>query len=284
MNFKSHGHKETSQPPRDDSETQRLLKELSEFELGRFLLENLGLNGHWTSYVLMHPDRGRLTNLSSDGTPITQLESWVLNRCPIFLATQERFRIFRDLTQSLLRSNMKLASLPAGLMDDLLTLDYSQTTGIELTAVDLDPETLLEAQDNYKKRTPPVKFSFEIKDAWKLDSLERWDLVTSNGLNIYVQDDDHCTEFYRNVGKSLKPGGFFILSFITPHDQWQPKDANDLEFQRLLFKEVVPVRWSCVRDEKTTRQQLDRAGFKIVEIRYDSQRMFPAVVAQKAPE
>jgi hypothetical protein len=106
--------------------------------------------------------------------------------------------------------------------------------------------------------------------------------VTSNGLNIYVQEDDVCTEFYRNVARSLKPLGFFILSFITPHDQWRPKYTDDLERQGLLFKEVVPVRWSCMRDEHTTRKQLSSAGFKVIEIRYDSQRMFPAVVAQKA--
>jgi hypothetical protein len=46
---------------------------LEKFELGRFLLANLGLNGHWTSYVLMHPDRGRKTEVSSDGTALTEL-------------------------------------------------------------------------------------------------------------------------------------------------------------------------------------------------------------------
>ncbi len=255
---------------------------LAEFELGRFLLQNLGLNGHWTSFVLMHPERGRLTNTSSNGAPRTELEAWLLDRCPILLATQERFRIFRALTQPLLLPGMHLASLPAGLMDDLLTLDYSQTRGITLSAVDLDPETLREAGNNFRRLKPPVEVVFEQRDAWPLDVEERWDLLTSNGLNIYVQDDERCTDFYRNVARALKPGGIFVLSFITPPDQWQPREVNDLQRQRVLFADVVPVKWSCVRSEDLTRQQLSLAGFEVLTVRYDSQRMFPAVVARKS--
>ena len=281
MDIISHGHNPPTASNEANPEVLRLRREFSDFQLGRFLLDNLGLNGHWTSYVLMHPDGGRRTGLSSDGRPFSELESWLLNRCPIFLATQERFRIFRDLTQSLLRSGMSLASLPAGLMDDLLTLDYSKTTGVELTAIDLDPDTLLEAETNYRRLDPPVKACFERRDAWQLSSSERWDLLTSNGLNIYVQDDDRCTDFYRNVAAALKPDGFFVVSFITPPDQWRPTEAGDLDRQRFLFKEVVPVKWSCVRDEAKTCQQLETAGFEVCSVRYDSQRMFPAVVARR---
>lgn len=281
MDIISHGHKDISARVAASPEVLRLRKEFSDFELGRFLLDNLGLNGHWTSYVLMHPDRGRITNESSDGAPLTELESWLLDQCPIFLATQERFRIFRDLTQPLLRPSMSLASLPAGLMDDLLTLDYSETPGVLLTAIDLDPATLREAEENYRRLQPRVEVLVEQTDAWQLGSHERWDLLTSNGLNIYVQDDDRCTEFYRNVAQALKPDGIFLLSFITSPEQWLPKAAEALDYQRFLFKEVVPVKWSCVRDESKTREQLAKAGFEVVTVSYDSQRMFPAVVARK---
>ena len=102
------------------------------------------------------------------------------------------------------------------------------------------------------------------------------------GLNIYVAEDDRCTDFYRSVAQALKPEGIFVCSFITPPDQWQPRSAADLEDQRFLFKQVVPVKWSCVRDEAKTREQLGTAGFEVVSVTYDSQRMFPAVVAKKA--
>jgi SAM-dependent methyltransferase len=281
MEIISHGHKGLERGAEMSPEVATARAALETFELGRFLLSNLGLNGHWTSYILMHPDRGRQTRVSSDGTALTEPETWLLDRCPIFLATQERFRIFRTLTQPLLRPHMELASLPAGLMDDLLTLNYIQAPGSVLTAVDLDPETLREADENYKRLKPPVEAQFEVRDAWELGSLERWDLITSNGLNIYVEDDDRCVDLYRSIAQALKPEGVFVTSFITPPEQWQPKDSGDLARQRFLFTEVVPVKWSCVRDESKTREQLTRAGFEVVSVEYDTQRMFPAVVAKK---
>jgi 2-polyprenyl-3-methyl-5-hydroxy-6-metoxy-1,4-benzoquinol methylase len=166
-------------------------------------------------------------------------------------------------------------------MDDLLTLDYSTIANVELTAIDLNPDTLVAAKENHHRLRTPVEVNFEQRDAWRLESNERWDLLTSNGLNIYVQDDKQCTDFYRNVATALRPGGYFIISFITPPDQWMPKDLQDLEFQRFLFSKVVPVKWSCFRSEEKTREQLGDAGFEVLTIRYDSQRMFPAIVARK---
>lgn len=259
----------------------RLRQELAGFELGRFLLHNLGLNGRWTSYVLMYPERGARTGLSSDGTPLCELEAWLLGRCPILLATQQRFRRMRALTQSLLRSGMRLASLPSGLMDDLLSLDYSTVDDITLTAIDLDPEALRDAQQNLGQLGTAAAVEFEQRDAWQLHAHDRWDLITSNGLNIYVQDDDLCTAFYRQVAHALRPQGLFVVSFITPPQQWQPYDPSDLERQRLLFQEVVPVRWSCCRDEATTRRQLVEAGFEVLSVSADDQRMFPAMLARK---
>lgn len=166
-------------------------------------------------------------------------------------------------------------------MDDLLTLDYSGLEGIELTAIDLDAASLREAEANYRRVQPPVKAVFEQRDAWSLECSERWDLVTSNGLNIYVEDDQRCMELYRSIAQALRPGGLFVVSFITPPNEWQPHNRDDLETQRFIFTEVVPVKWSCMRDEAKTRQQLRDAGFDLLTVRYDTQRMFPAVVVRR---
>jgi len=285
MGLISHGHELKPQPESGEidssCEIQKLRDALSEFELGRFLLSNLGLNGRWTSYVLAHPTHGRISRLSSDGNPMTELETWFLDRCPIVLATQERFVNFKKLTQPLLRADMRLASIPSGLMEDLLTLDFSQTRNVELTAVDLDPVSLALAEENFKRLNPPITAQFENLDAWNLNSPARWDLVTSNGLNIYIDDDQRCTEFYRSIAEALAPDGIFIISFITPVTDWLPHSAEDLVRQRMLFKEALPVKWQCMRDEKTTRDQLSQAGFEVLSIVYDSQRMFPAVLARK---
>ncbi|MEN9846793.1 MAG: hypothetical protein RIS36_1940 [Pseudomonadota bacterium] len=174
-----------------------------------------------------------------------------------------------------------MASIPSGLMDDLLTLEYSQFEDVTLTAVDLDPASLAHARANCERLGTPVQVEFEQRDAWDLGSPGRWDLVTSNGLNIYIDDDVRCVDFYRSIAAALRPHGFFIMSFITRPETWQPSDVRDLELQRYLFREVLPVKWQCVRDENLTRAQLSEAGFEVLQVEYDQQRMFPSVVARK---
>ncbi|MEN9846794.1 MAG: hypothetical protein RIS36_1941 [Pseudomonadota bacterium] len=89
MKIISHGYNQGSCPsePSERVRVEQFRSDLEKFELGRFLTSNLGLNGYWTSYVLLHPDTGRISRESSDGSPLTDLESWMLDRCPIFLAT-----------------------------------------------------------------------------------------------------------------------------------------------------------------------------------------------------
>jgi hypothetical protein len=75
----------------------KLLEQLSQFELGRFLLLNKGLNGYWTAYVILHGPKKQ--NLHP-------LEAWVLHYAPSVRATQERFRIFQKVLQENLRDNI----------------------------------------------------------------------------------------------------------------------------------------------------------------------------------
>ena len=63
-----------------------ILSVLSQFEFGQFLLQNQGLNGYLTHYVLMYP-WNRNQNLS-------ELEKFLLEKSPVVIATQERFQIF----------------------------------------------------------------------------------------------------------------------------------------------------------------------------------------------
>ncbi|MCA0370151.1 MAG: hypothetical protein LCH26_03500 [Proteobacteria bacterium] len=51
------------------AETFSLLEELTTFELGRFFIENQGLNGKWTSYIIL--DAPSLQDLPP-------LESWIV--------------------------------------------------------------------------------------------------------------------------------------------------------------------------------------------------------------
>ncbi|AFC71498.1 methyltransferase domain-containing protein [Rickettsia australis] len=136
-----------------------LLDQLREFELGRFLLANKGLNGYWTSYIIIH-------GLSKEKLHI--LERWILYHAPSVKATQERFNILYNILQDKLEDRMKFISVPCGTMDDLLTLDYSKIKEIYMTGIDLDASSLELAQENAKKHHL-THVNFWQQDTWNLD-------------------------------------------------------------------------------------------------------------------
>lgn len=258
-------------------EELKLLYELTEFKLGQYLLENKGLNGYFTAYIILHGPRKK---------DLSPLENWILHKAPIFQATRERYQIFTQQLQKHLDSGMTLASIPCGLMDDLMSLDYSKVSGIKLVGIDIDQESLKLASRNAENYSCE-DVSFLKKDAWHLNIEEDYDIVVSNGLNIYQPDSEKVILLYKEFYKSLKPGGLLITSFVTPSPQlsqesaWKNFDPDDLRKQRALFGDIIGVAWQKYRTEAEAQQELEQAGFTIKEILYDRQGMFPTVIARK---
>lgn len=255
----------------------QLLNQLAEFEFGRFLLQNRGINGYWTAYMILH---GPAKN------DLHPLEEWILHKAPTILATQERFRIFQKEAQKRLKSGMKIASVPCGAMDDLLTLDFNQVEKVELLGIDIDPESTTLALENAKEKGM-LNVSVEKRDAFDLGLKDAFDIITSNGLNIYEPDDARTSRLYEEFYRALKPKGVLITSFLTPppmfsdHSPWVDFDPADAMKQKVIFADVIGAKWQVFRTEEQIREQLIRAGFASVEIIYDRQKMFPTVVATK---
>ncbi len=218
-----------------------------------------------------------------------QLEDFILNRAPTMQATQERFDIFRRETQAILHDEMSIASVPCGLMDDLLSLDYSQTTNIRRVGLDIDPESVEGALANAKIYA--LKAEAYLADAWNLRAYaKQFELITSNGLNIYVDNQEHELELYRSFAAALKPGGWLITSFLTPppsmdrNSPWQVIDRAALLRQKIIFSDVLNANWRVFRSEAQMRELLALAGFEVLNVSYDRQKLFPAVVARSGLE
>jgi SAM-dependent methyltransferase len=254
-----------------------LLEQLTQFDLGRFLLEQGGLNGYWTSYLIFNAPQAN----------ITPLEEWILNNCPAVLATRERYHIFQGQLQHYVQPNITMASIPCGLMDDLLSLDYNDAKNVKLVGIDLDRESITLAEVNARTYRDTSETSFIKRDAWQLDMHETFNVITSNGLNIYEPDNAKVIALYSGFYQALKPQGILVTSFLTPppvlspQSSWQNFDDEAVKKQRAIFADILRVRWQSFRTEAETRTQLETAGFKILDIIYDRQGMFPTMVAQK---
>lgn len=116
-----------------------------------------------------------------------------------------------------------------------------------------------------------------------------FDVVTSNGLNIYEPDDARVTALYRVFFDMLKPGGWLVSSFLTPPPAISPEspwnaeaiDQSALTLQHLLLVRIVEAKWNAFRTHSQTARQLDEAGFEDIRFVDDRARMFPTVVARK---
>lgn len=260
-----------------------LLEELSTFELGRFLLENRGLNAYWTHQLVTYP-HGAASTLS-----ISALEYRIFAKLPLVLATRERFGIFRRQVQAMLRPGLALASVPCGLMGELLLVDYDREPDVTLTGIDLDQYALNGALVLAKERGLADKLSLHCEDAWSLRLNNKIDILTSNGLNIYEPDDVRVKELYRLFFNALKPGGTLITSFMTPpptlsaESPWNftEIDAESLALQHLLFVRIIEAKCNAFRTHAQTTAQLEDTGFVNIRFIDDRARMFPTVIAQR---
>lgn len=247
------------------------LKQLTEFELGRFFIKNQGaLSGHWTYYIILG---------FTESPSLHPLEEAIITTAPSVLATRQRFHIFQSLLQKNIQSNTVTCSIPCGVMADLLTLDLPETVNnVRFVGIDLDQISLDLAQEMAKTKGKNQFCRFFRENAWDLAANHpaEFDVITTNGLNIYEADDDKVTDLYSTLCTALKPGGKLIGSALSLPQEWDMSKINvdDLNLQRAIFKHILQATWSHFRSVEQTTQQLKTAGFESVEIHWDDAHMF----------
>jgi SAM-dependent methyltransferase len=215
----------------------------------------------------------------------------LLEQLPAVIATRERFAIFRKQLQERLTAGFTAASVPCGLMGELLLLDYSGHPDLKLIGIDLDQHALDGAQTLAQTRQLADRLTLRQGDAWSTGLKGEVDLLASNGLNIYEPDNERVIALYRSFHDALKPGGTLVTSFLTPPPMLSPDSPWDmsaldpaaLAFQHLLFTRVIEAKWNVFRTHAQTAAQLEEAGFTGVEFIDDRARLFPTVIARKSP-
>ncbi|MGK7918516.1 MAG: class I SAM-dependent methyltransferase [Trichodesmium sp.] len=264
-----------------------IMNELADFPFGQFLLQNRGVNGYWTDYVMEHQYRGKATGIDAEGRMLTELEKFLLDKK--FLPTQQRYVIFSQFIQNYVTDGIVFASLPCGVMRDLLKLDFTGVENFRLVGIDIDFESLELAKKLAEEYGLSEKVEFYQEDAWKLPFKDEFTLLTSNGLNVYEPDDKKVTELYRQFFQALKPGGILVTSFLTtppnidPNSEWDMSQINseDLLLSKIIFFDILDVKFTAFRSSSTTKLQLQTVGFDEIEFIWDNARIYPTVTARK---
>ncbi len=260
----------------------QLLDELSEFEFGRFLIKNKGaLSSYWTWYVILGFAQREITS---------SLEKSILEKSPAILATRERFGIFQKLLKKHITSNALVCSIPCGSMADLLTLDLSSAIqNVKFVGIDIDSTVFDFAKQIQQQTHNRFSCEFFVKDAWQLDQEDQYDIMTSNGLNIYEKDDEKVVALYRTFYRALKNKGKLICSAFThppggaEMTEWNLSALNheDINLYLSIIKIILQATWANFRSSEKTCAQLKTAGFTNIEVHWDHLRIFPSFCATK---
>lgn len=266
----------------DKEKLMSLLEQLSEFELGRFLIKNKGaFSGYWTYYMILG---------FTESKTLHPLEQAILTTAPGVLATRERFHIFQSELQRCIQSNAVVCSIPCGVMADLLTLQIPDgVENVRFVGIDLDQASLDLAARMAERNNKSALCQFFQQDAWHLNRHAEFDMITTNGLNIYEADDEKVTDLYRQLCVALKPNGKLIGSALScppggaKKSEWDMSKINveALQLQRAVFLQILQATWSHFRTSDETISQLKKAGFGSVHITWDERKLFYTFQATK---
>lgn len=256
-----------------------ILEQMTQVDLGRFVLEHRGLNGYWSDYIIRNAHK----------TELSKMELFFLQKFPLTLALRERLKVSQELLQQNLLENIALASLPCGVMADLLTLDYKSYKKVNITGIDLDFESLTLSHALAVKNKLELETQFIQADAWSIEFKDKYHMVVSNGLNNYVTNIDRLVSLYGKLREAIKPGGILITSFRTPspeqnkHSPWNMDIINPehLRLQKIVFDDIIQARWHSTQTVDEMADILERAGFNKLELIFDQAKLSPTVIAQK---
>lgn len=264
-----------------------IVEDLCSFPLGKFFLERKGANGFWTDYIVNHPTKK--TNINSVGNSFSPIEHFILNKCPLSIATQERFKIFQYNIQNSLKNKMFLASIPCGIMRDLLTLDFSNLSTFSIIGVDLDRQSLSLARKLAKDKKLDKHTKLIQANIWNLTIKNEIDLITSNGLNVYMIDNQQVIDLYKKFYSLLKKDGVLIIGVLTyPPENEAPSEwildalpHEDILMEKILFQDILECKWRNYRTSNEIYNDFSNAGFSDIQIIYDKHKIFPTVIARK---
>lgn len=263
-------------------------EQLSLSEFGRFLIVNNGaLSGWWTYYCILGFQHDVITN---------PVETFLLEASPVILATRERFQHFQSVLKNVIAQcqssqPIKIASIPGGMAADLLTLlpvNPAQQSLLRFVNIDLDAAVFPLSHTLAKQVNCTVPLECRQADAWSLNTHNEFQVICSNGLNIYVPERDKVVALFASFFQALKPGGTLITSALTPpvsqdNCEWHMEkiDLTALSRQTEIFAQILQAKWANFCTTQDMLARLTEAGFVDIRVIPDTRNIFPTFVSSK---
>ena len=275
----------------DSKERERLLDLLEDFArtpFGASVLQNRGFSGYWSDFIVRYPYEIKEKGVHDDGRALSDFERQMFETFPSLIATQNRHQIFMEVIKKHCIDGAVIGSVPCGLMTELVAQRF-ETKDIKLMGFDLDAKVMERAKAYAQKMGKLPYCEFVCADAWHLPIENELTLLVSNGLNVYVREEEQLLGLYASFYKALRPGGSLLTSYMpypkrgNEECEWDLEviDKKALRLQRDLFITLAQANFAYYRSYAETKSQLEKVGFTDVKVIYDKFKMFPAITAIK---
>ena len=127
--------------------------------------------------------------------------------------------------ETLQREGSAVASVPCGLMSEVLLATQEPFTGVDLLAIDLEDDNFNLIREKYSDRLQNNTWHEEKRDALQLDNTERFDLICSIGFTIYIKDDAEVQRLFKRFYAALKQNGKLVTNFAALPKEYIEKET-----------------------------------------------------------
>ena len=224
----------------NEEKRQKLLKvleELQKFPLGRHLLVNQSLSGYWTDAIV---------NAPVDQIYPNKTEGYLFKESPPFAARRYGQQVIHKAVQEFLRPNKAVASIPCGLMSEVLLATSEPFSRVNLYAIDKDSENFDLIRKKYPERLVGNHFrDILTKDAVNLDYTmykEWFDVICSIGFTMYLEKDEDMQKLFDGFYIALKKDGVLVTNFGTAPAEYNTESLAKLEQTYQLISALLILR------------------------------------------
>lgn len=260
------------------------LNKLSEFPFGRDLIFSRTISSYWIDQLTNKENyKKRKSNYKNSVEKMIEEQSFLI------ASWREIHRKFIDFTQNHLKEAYVIASIPCGHMRDLFELDFSKIRNYKLVGIDIDRKVVEEASILAKNYGLQAKVEFYCYDALNLPFSNEFDIVSSCGLNIYLQNSFQIHLLYKNFFISLKEHGMALIHFFKPPpfvsstSSWKFERNEDKTtlFDSFLLQNILELPLSAYINETEMIKDMQHVGFEDIIINSDSFGVAGIAIAKK---
>ena len=146
---------------------------------------------------------------------------------------------------------MVVASIPCGLMSEVLLATQEPLSDVKLYAIDSDRDNFKLIRDKYVDRLNEKKYKLSevLKNALDIDYVnkykESFDVIFSIDLTIGLDKDDDVQRLFNGFYTALKKNGKLVTNYASDPSEYTNSEALSKESTYLQIRAILMLHENC---------------------------------------